>query len=402
MTEAVAVEDATATDTATLAPRAPYANVRSLRGGNVVAVASETAPNDPAQDVPMYFDAFHYDSEHAAWNGYLLREADGEAETWVTQIAAERIMSVINSDHYAYKQAHKWKVAAGKFAVVAPSYLPAGFRETVNAAGKKMPRYKTYLEVLSVEGTTVTARVFSNESTTAEAVEYGTAVIGETEAVNIMGNCQLYKAEDFRGRFGLATEVWPVGSVHTYDSKTYVMQSAQGDTALFAEVDDDTAEVVPGRSPLKLASEYSRTMTKVADSLQAMKDAMPTGEALEALMLLSRNTVTRALKHADSNNYCSETAVALTSAGHVMPEVRIKGTITIPVNVSSKEYMLLRRMFGLANSDVSNLDAVLKQHYSTIAENVRELPKIGKLPAGATMDLQTEVVWKSPKLRPLN
>ena len=78
-------------------------------------------------------------------------------------------------------------------------------------------------------------------------------------------------------------------------------------------------------------------------------------ETAEKLSLLSQNTVTRALVHAYQNDYCSETAVALISAGHKMPDVTLDFEVTLSVSVTldgNDNYYPLRELFGTTDGNV--------------------------------------------------
>jgi hypothetical protein len=77
---------------------------------------------------------------------------------------------------------------------------------------------------------------------------------------------------------------------------------------------------------------------------------------------LSQNTVTRALVHAHDNGYCSETAVALISAGHKLPDVDLSVSFNVSMSVhieGNKSYYLLRELFGRTKGDLSTVGNVI-------------------------------------------
>jgi hypothetical protein len=80
------------------------------------------------------------------------------------------------------------------------------------------------------------------------------------------------------------------------------------------------------------------------------------------LVELSQNTVTRALVHAHDNGYCSETAVALISAGHKLPDVDLSVSFNVSMSVhleGNKSYYLLRELFGRTKGDLSTVGSVI-------------------------------------------
>ncbi len=100
-----------------------------------------------------------------------------------------------------------------------------------------------------------------------------------------------------------------------------------------------------------------RTLEASADNSRLQAEA----KAAVDLSLLSQNTVTRALVHAASNEYCSETAVALISAGHKMPDVTLSFEVTAAVSVTLKgndNYYVLRDLFGATAGDVQGAKGI--------------------------------------------
>jgi hypothetical protein len=397
MSEAVAVaehEVTTTTDTKELRVSLTEAELRDIRGGHILLVAgSEFDLQDDSDDMLVYADTRPGATQ---FNGYKLDET-GATTDWFNGISNTRIVKHVSRDYDTWRKDYQWARATGKLANVNPGYLPQTFRNEVQATGRTMPRYATYVEVLTVENEVVTARVFTTQSETPDAVEYGTmtALVADLPAL------QLIDRERFNRQFGLAKDVWPLGSLWNYEGELYIATAHRGSRATFTVADENTGLAKPKGETKDLTVEYSSYVSRVAVDSAAYVATLPTEAVRDALNLLSRNTVTRALKHADSNDYCKETAVALTSAGHTMPEIRVKGTITIEVDFSTKEYMFLRKAFGLANENVDNLDAVLKQNYRRLSSESR-----GALPdmtpnEKTKFDLHAEVEWKTPKLRPL-
>lgn len=113
---------------------------------------------------------------------------------------------------------------------------------------------------------------------------------------------------------------------------------------------------------------------------------------------LSQATVTRALVHAADNDYCAETAVALISAGHKMPnvtleiEVTMRGSITLE---GKRNYYPLRRLFGATRGEVQGASGLdLSTLESAIQENVSEFS------VDSITHLDTDIEWHAPTIRP--
>lgn len=368
-------------------------------GSATVLLMAGSASNlqDTSADTFLYFDS--YSNGTGTISGYTLAE-NGSTDNYVSNLDPARIVAVESTNYEQWRGKLQWTKSPGKFAQVTPGYLPRDLRAKWDAQGINPPRYRTFIEVLTFDKVSdaVTMRIFSNQSTTPDAVEYGEYTVKTDEL-----NASLMTAEQFKAKYALSKDVWPVGSYWTYEAQLYCITENKGSSATFQQADENTAEVTTAANTrLELTTEYVKYVVKAADNKEQYIGALPTEDVRAAIELLSRNTVTRALKHADSNNYCSETAVALTSAGHAMPEIRIKGTITIPVDFTSKEYMFLRRAFGMADETVSNLDAIIKDNYRAIAENSGNKLPVSNMPDGTIMDLKSEVLWKTPKLRPVN
>lgn len=121
--------------------------------------------------------------------------------------------------------------------------------------------------------------------------------------------------------------------------------------------------------------------------------------AQEDVLKLSRNTVSRALVHADDNDYCIETAVALIGAGHKLPvvtlEVQVTTTGTITLN-GHHNYMALRRLFGATRGEVTDYARVLEALESTDVDDVIELNGCSKI---VTAVDSVDIEWPAPVIR---
>lgn len=130
--------------------------------------------------------------------------------------------------------------------------------------------------------------------------------------------------------------------------------------------------------------------------------------AEESLIQLSKNTVTRALVHASSNDYCSETAVALVSAGHKMPNLsltfEVKQTVTIDVQ-GSQNYYVLRALFGATEGDVDGARGYedYLTEYGQLHEAIREQMNESYSRYDTVIrHTNTSVEWQAPVLRQLS
>ena len=120
---------------------------------------------------------------------------------------------------------------------------------------------------------------------------------------------------------------------------------------------------------------------------------------------LSKNTITRALVHAHSNGYCSETAVALISAGHRLPDVTLDLNVTMRVSLrleGNKSYYPIRDLFGATNGKVegaSGIDINGDKLYDKLSE------WFGSHKFDYVSDVKlnnTTVDWKAPAIRQLS
>ncbi len=124
----------------------------------------------------------------------------------------------------------------------------------------------------------------------------------------------------------------------------------------------------------------------------------------DKLSLLSQNTVTRALVHAYQNDYCSETAVALISAGHKMPDVTLDFEVTVSVSVTldgNENYYPLRELFGSTGGEVEGAshNSHIERH-DKVRELIEEQISSGELDIyGGITHTGTSVDWGTPVLR---
>lgn len=393
----VATADIEATAAQTPRVMMEPATVRRLSAGNVVMV--RTSDNTPETDFPVYFEEIDRNSDNTRFRGYHLTPNGGIADYISQGLSINDIVSLVATDYYDYQRLVKYTGSKGMFFAVPMPRLPDTFKDSAEAAtGHRPARYTTWAEVLEVRksGDSITAdiRVFTNNTDTPEAREYGTFTAENFQQWDV----EMRTDKQFRDIAGLAAEVWQLGKLYYIDAELHTVTALKGTIAEFTVTDESTGE--PTGATVNRETRYSNGVVFAADSKESYVSTLPSPEVLDSLMLLSRNTVTRALKHADSNNYCSETAVALTGAGHVMPEVVITGQIVIDIDIKSKEYMLLRRLFGAANDDMSNLSDVIKSQWHRVAGNIPGIPE--RLPDGAKVELAADINWKAPKLRPLS
>lgn len=153
---------------------------------------------------------------------------------------------------------------------------------------------------------------------------------------------------------------------------------------------------------LKLESQIE-TLKEQAEQAQAKADQSVNAK----LSQLSQNTVTRALVHAYSNDYCHETAVALISAGHKMPDVTLELEVTIPVSITLRgndSYYALRELFGRTSGEVDGakgLDLMNGRGADKVAEQINNVVREQGINIyNSTVTHQdTAVDWKDPILR---
>lgn len=177
----------------------------------------------------------------------------------------------------------------------------------------------------------------------------------------------------------------------------------------------DTGLLVPSRGHWQNASGFTRIAESHKEyALQCKLDAMQeqidatTREAenvaKQQLSVLSQNTVTRALVHAYDNDYCHETAVALISAGHKMPDVTLSFEVTLPVTVTlngNDSYYPLRTLFGMTRGEVQDARGLDIGSHDKVQAAITEQLQSGEFSlysANITHE-STDVEWKAPILR---
>lgn len=196
--------------------------------------------------------------------------------------------------------------------------------------------------------------------------------------------------EDWRD--SLAPEVAIGNVVLSREARTFVVLAL-----------DSPLKVAELKADMSLGDESTLRRFDVAEVLASeVNESLAEAHAqrlrmAEQLQALSINTVNRALQHASSNRYCSETLIALTGAGHKAPKVRVSGTITIPLDItldSKQDWEKVRDIFGAVFGDkqswtAATLNKINLAHYI----NTQEL---------ATSDtLTVEPIYGAPTVRPL-
>lgn len=371
----------TSTVPTSAAPTSTPVDVATLNSGGVVLVWQ-----DGGEPKPYYFEGLT--NSGTSFSGYSLNETLGLAR-YAQDVPTAHILEEISTDYYAFQRTHKYAFSKGSFIKVPVTNLPAEFRQAAEAlTGHAPDRYYTWGEVLNVAkagaGYTATLRVFTHNTDSPEGREYGTVEIPDFQNWSV----DIVSAELFNNNFALASSHWTPGKLYYIDAELYRCESVAGLSGSFVPLDEATGEPATGGTLNRLSEQHAGVVFAAEDTAEYLA-SLPSAEVQESLMILSRNTVTRALKHADSNDYCSETAVALTSAGHQLPELVVKGTITIDIDVRSKEYMLLRKLFGRGNSDMSNVSEVLQKHWGQLADRIPGMPN--RLPEGAKLDLNADI-----------
>jgi hypothetical protein len=416
-------------ETETVAPavsREPLSveTLRNLRGTPAIRVADETNPDDETLDRWMVLDNYREDARsygdgdwtNGRFSGYeIVRQSSGELGVgghdgdWHD---ARRILESAPGSYNDYFRVEKMRNSVGMFGAVYYDHLP---REMRRLSTDGWPHTSNAMfEVLAVDmaANTATVRLFAYGPTPdADFTELGehTALLDHLNRASIMNK------ESFDKAYGLAKNVMPEGMLfeRIQDGEMWQVTGHSYTQVKIKRVDNDGK--VYGRHTVVSLSDLDEGNTrfvKLGDSWNEYLLSQPSGETAEMLAALSKVTVSKALKHADSNGYCSETAVALASAGHSLPELRIKGTITLNVDVSTKEYMVLRRLMGATDG---NPDLAVANMFGNKEEGIapnlslynrlqqeahRVLPAIPDTGSGEnSYDLKAELVWKAPRIR---
>lgn len=148
---------------------------------------------------------------------------------------------------------------------------------------------------------------------------------------------------------------------------------------------------------LQLERQLSELQAQI-DSTKAEAEAV----AKQQLSVLSQNTVTRALVHAYDNDYCHETAVALISAGHKMPDVTLSFEVTLAVSVTlegNDSYYPLRNLFGSTRGEVQGARGLSLGDHEVVNDAIREAIAEASTYGMQVEHTDTEVDWKAPILR---
>ena len=396
--------------------------LRNMHSNPALRIADEFNPQDESLDKWYVNYTYREDATgygDGSWeNGrvrlYEIRERNnGQLDVGNVEdnfIDARRVMEIFPGDYTAYFQHAKVLNSVGKFGAVYYDYLPREMRNLSH-----WPHCSNALfEILAVDGSAKTARVrlfaFSDDNSSAEYNELGE----HTVPLDKVLNAEIYTPEQFKTRYGLAKLEMPEGTLFE-QIQTGEMWTVTGHSYSNVKIKrTDNDGKVSGRhsnASLSDLSPENNHYIRLGDSWNDYLLSQPTGEAAEMLKELSKITVSKALKHADANNYCSETAVALASAGHSLPELRVKGTITLNVDVSTKEYMVLRKLMGATEGNAdeavakmfgdpeNNIPANMSLYKRLAGHSNGALPEIGQFGNGATFDLTSELVWKAPRIR---
>jgi hypothetical protein len=150
-------------------------------------------------------------------------------------------------------------------------------------------------------------------------------------------------------------------------------------------------------------SEYQlqRRVQELEAQLKQNNDAV---EAVnrQKLRTLSQHTVTRALVHAHDNDYCQETAVALISAGHKMPDVTLNLQVTFNMSVTlegKSNYYPLRKLFGETRGEVDGAYGIRAVENSDTVQNAIHEQFNTYADIESVTHTGTEVEWHDPILR---
>lgn len=193
-------------------------------------------------------------------------------------------------------------------------------------------------------------------------------------------------------RDSLAPDV-QVGNVVTTRSGSTVVVQTVGDTLTAAVLKADMS--LGDVSTLRKFDVVEVIATEVTESLKTEYAARLL--MAEQLQALSINTVNRALQHASSNGYCSETLVALTGAGHKVPKVRVSGVLTIPLSIeldAKTDWETVRDIFGAVFGNNESWDAATLKRI-----NLMRHIDVNKVSQAGT--LTVEPVYGAPTVRPL-
>ena len=399
-------------------------NLRTLRGNPAIRVADPSNPDDETMDKWMVLDAYRQDANgwgDGTWtNGRFTAYEISRDRAGNPNIGrhdgdyhdARLIMERHEGDYHSYFRFIKLMDSVGKFGVVYHDYLPREIRRLSQWPHTANAMFEVISLNTEAESKTVTVRLFAYP----DQADGDWSELGEhTFPLDSISRAELMNKEMFDRQHALAKDTIPEGTLYEriQDGEMFTVTGHSYNNVKIKKTDNDGK--VSGRHSTATSYDLgpdANRFIKLGDNWNEYLLSQPSGEAAEMLAALSKVTVSKALKHADSNGYCSETAVALASAGHSLPELRIKGTITLNVDVSTKEYMVLRRLMGLTDGDpdqavadmFGNAETGAKPNLSLYnrlqSEASRILPAIPNTGDGEnTYDLKAELVWKAPRIR---
>ncbi|ALY10161.1 hypothetical protein RINGS_86 [Arthrobacter phage Rings] len=427
--ETVATATEETVTAAAVEPRKAVTGLSRTRGNAVLRIADETAREDESRDsfyvLEDYYSAsssplnvpsvtvYNFDD---LWNvGSRVRGTDGNYK----HFPATNVMEIIDLEYRQFGRLMRIKSGnrENNKAVMYADYIPSDLMHNDESlAGMTWPHTgRAMLELVGVSDDFQTVDIAVKampETGDGDLQDRGT----HTFPVSILRNLSTLSESDYKRSYALAKEYFTEGQIFEYveSGELFRISGFNYGYAVAEPLNSDgtvTENSSWGNRPSLSIGDLtnSNTFVKVADTWEEFQKSQPSDEQLELLKKLSINTVSSALKHADRNDYCSETAVALASAGHSLPELRVKGTITLEVDFTSKDYMLLRKLFGatdgrpdeaLARMFTKDATADDKRIYSNLQSRSNgALPDMGQHSKVKESALTSELVWKAPRIR---
>ena len=435
----MSVEIAENTETVAVAvPRTPVTGLGRARSNAVVRVADENNPQDETLD--KWYVMRDYFTGNRSGNGTPHISVYEFTSNWQVgdtaygadgnrlNIPADRVMAIHPLDYNAFGRMMKVKesLATGAnlddvdnaHAVMYGDYFPSEMvHEGKSLLSHTWPHnYRAAITILGVSDDLLSLNVSVKaypESGDGDWIDRGE----HSFPAESLANASLLSSYDWKRSYILAKdsqinigqifESVETGEFLTVTGFHYTQVQLHGINSETGELQESDTW---GRNVRFTVNDLSSSsvFAKVGENWEDYVKSQPSTEILEQLKALSINTVSSALKHADRNDYCSETAVALASAGHSLPELRIKGTVTLEIDFSSKEYMTLRKLFGATDG---RPDGVLSRMFTESATaDDRHIYKTlqarsnGKLPdmgngSVKSSELSAELVWKAPRIR---
>lgn len=419
------------------APRVPVTGLGRARSNAVIRVADAANPQDETLD--KWYVIRDYFTGNRSGNGTPHVTVYDFTSTWAVgdtaygddglrlTIPAERVMQIHELDYNNFGRLMRIKDSISTaenlddvdyaHAVMYGDYFPSelSFEGTPLHNMKWPHNSRAALTITgvsdSMEAFTVAVRAFP-ESGDGDWIERGEHAV----PASMLSNVSLLTAAEWKRSYILAKHsAIKIGQIfeHTETSEFFRVDGFNYYSVIVKPINPDTGEDTTsdnwGARPNFSVNELTAgSLVKLGESWEDYQKSQPSDEVKEQLKALSINTVSSALKHADRNDYCSETAVALASAGHSLPELRIKGTVTLEIDFSSKEYMTLRKLFGATDG---RPDAVLERMFTDKATSddqhiykMLQSRNNGKLPdmgngSVKSSELTAELVWKAPRIR---